>query len=177
MNTKRISDRNFFMRPTETVAQDLIGKILCHSVEDGNFVIKGRITATEAYKNDEDVTDANRSTNPTAQLLSGGHLHFHYKTAEGRKRIDIVTNESGIAESVLIAEIDMYNGPQKVVWAMNIGQDGNENFFDGLDLVDPNSPIWLEEDGISVEINPPVQRKNVLDTKPLRFTVKAFSFK
>ena len=55
--------------------------------------------------------------------------------------------------------------------------DGNENVFDGLDLVDPNSPIWLEEDGISVEINPPVQRKNVLDTKPLRFTAKAFSFK
>ena len=177
MNAKRITDRNFFMSPVEVVAQNLIGKILCHSVENGEFVIRGRIIATEAYKSNDFAIDANRSSSPTAQFLSGGHLHFHYKTAEGRKRIDIVTNKSGIAESVLIAAIDLYDGPQKVVWAMDIGQHGDECSFDGIDLTDAKSPVWIEDDGTSVEVNPPAPRKNISDTALLRFTAKSFSFK
>ena len=111
MTSKRITDRSFFLKSSEELAQALIGKILCHEVGEGDekFVIKVRIKATEAYRSTDKCLDENRSKKPTSQSLSGGHLHYH-NAAEGRKRIDIVAGKEGIPESVLIAETDLYDG-------------------------------------------------------------------
>ena len=54
--------------------------------------------------------------------------------------------------------------------------------LDGADLLSSESLIWLEDDGVSVELNEP--RPRVLGEKApsesaerlLRFTVKAFTF-
>lgn len=153
------------------MAKKLIGKILCHQDTD-KFVIKARITATEAYLEDDSCLDDNRAKKATSQKLSGGHIHFH-NAAEGRRRIDIVANVEGISESVLIAGVDMYDGPSLALWALDIDSPK----FDGLDLLNPDSEIWIEDDGTMVEFNPPMQRKNISDTTPLRFTAKEFKFK
>lgn len=173
MGTKKITDRDFFMCAADELAKKLIGKVLCHQIGKGDdkFVIKTRITATEAYLKDDSCLDANRTKNSTSQSLAGGHLHFH-NAAEGRRRIDIVANDEDVTESVLIAGIDMYDGPQKTLWALDI----DDSKYDGLDLTNPASEIWLEDDGTTVEVNPPTQRKNIPDTTPLRFTAKRFTF-
>ena len=60
MGTKRITDRDFFMCAADELAKKLIGKVLCHQIGKGDdkFVIKTRITATEAYLKDDSCLDA-----------------------------------------------------------------------------------------------------------------------
>ena len=157
-------DRHYFEVPAEELAPWLIGKILCHEVGDGNdkFTIKCRIKGTEAYRKIDDETDANRQSQPTAQLLSGGHIHFYNKKGKGRQRLDIVANSEGITESVLICAVDPYDdGPQRTVWAL----DADEN-SDGVYLLDIKSPYWLEDDGAIVSVNNPVPRKNIKNKTP-----------
>lgn len=174
MTSKRITDRSFFLKSSEELAKALIGKILCHEVGEGDekFVIKVRIKVTEAYRCTDECLDENRSKKPTTQRLSGGHLHYH-NAAEGRKRIDIVANEADIPESVLIAETDLYDGPQKTLWALDL----ESSEYDGLDLTDLNAKVWLEDDGTEAVLNPAAPRKNVEDPAPLRFSAKEFCFK
>ena len=173
--SKRIANRSFFTVPAEELAPKLLGKILCHEVGEGKdiFVIKTRITVTEVYPSNDKFTDANRSNSPNAQSMVGGHIHYFYNTAEGRKRLDIVAGKEGVPESVLIAETDMYDGPQKTLWALDV----NDAKYDGIDLTSPDSKIWLEDDGTIVTPNLPTCRKNLADDKPLRFSVKSLTFK
>lgn len=91
----------------------------------------------------------------------------------GRRRIDIVANEVGVSESVLIAGVDMYDGPSKTLWILDI----DDPQYDGLDLLSHDSKIWIEDDGTIAELNNATQRKNILDTTPLRFTAKIFKFR
>ena len=171
MSAKRITDRNFFTRPAEELAKDLIGKVLCHKDEDG-FVIKGRIKTTEVYLSDDPVTDANRSSKPTSQFMSGGHIHLFYTSPDStRNRLDIVANEENIAESVLIAEIDLYDGPQKALWAM----DMNSPDYDGRDLL-TDKWVYVEDDGVEAVLDEPSQRKGINTSEPLRFSAKKFVF-
>lgn len=175
MDSKRIRNRDFFTKPAEDLAKDLLGKILCRRMGK-DFVMKSRIKVTEAYRNDEDCTDANRDKAPNSQLLSGGHLHYFYKTCDGRRRIDIVAGSEGVAESVLIRETDLYDGPQKVVWALDI-----KMYMDGIDLLSKDSEVWIEDDGTVAILDEPKPRINISEKStskdsPLRFSAKSFIF-
>ena len=174
MESKRITNRDFFTCEAEKLAEKLIGKIICHEVGEGKnkFVIKVRISVTEAYRKEDDCLDDNKTQKNTSQNLIGGHIHFH-NACEGRRRVDIVANFEGTPESVLIAGTDMYDGPSKTLWALDI----DDAKYDGVDLIDPNSKIWLEDDGTKALINPPIPRKNIKDQTPLRFSVAQFTFR
>lgn len=172
----KITDRKFFTCSAEELAPKLLGKIICHRVGKGTpneFVIKTRIKVTEAYLSDDVVLDDNRSKKATSQNKMGGCLYYNYKKPDGRKRMDIVAGVEGISESVLIAETDLYEGPQTTLWALDISNPE----IDGLDMLSTDSPIWIEDDGtvvIDIKTEP---RKNVPDPRPLRFVAKSFIFK
>lgn len=171
----KIKDRSYFEVPAEKLAPWLIGKILCHEEGSGDnkFIIRCRIRVTEAYRETDTFTDSNRESMPTAQLLSGGHIHFYNKKGVGRQRLDIVANKEGIGESVLISNVDPYKeGSQITVWALNADQS-----CDSLYLLDDNSSFWLEDDGAIVTLNEPNERKNVPDKTPLRFSMKSIELK
>lgn len=174
----RFTEKDFkkFEVSAEELAPWLIGKILCHEDGEGKdkFTIKCRIKVTEAYRETDDVTDSNRLSKPTAQLLSGGHIHFYNEKGVGRQRLDIVANREGVAESVLICSVDPYeDGPQRTVWALNADENSN-----GVYLLDKDkSSYWLEDDGAIVSLNAPMPRKNVKDKTPLRFSAKSIEFK
>lgn len=174
--SKRITEREFFTKSAEVVAQWLIGKIICHKTVDEKgelFTIKYRISITEAYREIDSFTDNNRETSPTAQILSGGHIHFFSKKGEGRQRLDIVVDDEGKAESVLIRGVDPYEeGPQRVVWALDANKD-----CDDIDLLDENSDYWIEDDGATVTLNDPTKRINVKSDELLRFSMKGFNHK
>lgn len=172
---KRITDRNFFTRPAEELAKDLIGKLICHKCRDerGEFTIRARIKTTEAYQVTDDVTDANRY-GKNSQLLDGGHLYFCNDWPQ--ERFDIVAGHSGEAESVLIRDLDAYEkGPNNASWAMDISIED-----DGADLLDENGMIWLEDDGTVAELKAPAKRKGIEKSKYadalLQFSAKSFTF-
>ncbi len=71
MSSKRITERDFFTCEAEELAKKLIGKIICHEDFDGKekFVIKARITATEAYRKVDSCLDDNRTQKTTVKVL------------------------------------------------------------------------------------------------------------
>lgn len=174
--SKRITDRSFFTRPAEELAKDLIGKLICYrdvDEDDKEFAIKERICVTEAYRVIDDVTDANASGKSKSQLLEGGHLHYF------SGRLDIVAGQAGEAESVLLRGLDGYASQVgTTVIAIGIRK---EDEIDGLDLLDEDSMIWLEDDGTVAELKAPAVRENLpgwSKTKDalLRFSAKSFTF-
>lgn len=181
MESKRITSRDFFMQPAEELAPALLGKILCHRVSDerGNFVIRSRISVTEAYCENDPVNDAVRAEKKegkTSQHKIGGHLYV--KSQRGRCRFDIVANKENIGEGVLIRGLDAYNeGPFIAADVLDIKSD-----LDGVDLLDPKGEIWLECDSATIITGEPTCR--VLGEKApesskemlLRFTIKEIKF-
>ena len=175
----KTEDRHFFEVPAEELAPWLIGKVFCHRVYDEKgrkFVIRGRIRETEAYRECDPTTDANRGAGGKAQLLSGGHLHYH---SGARARLDIVAGKEGSVSSVLIRAIDPYfstsgeGQPTNAVLAMGLDEVQR---LDGLDLLD-NEDIWLEDDGTVIELGEPQTRVGIPGDDRLRFWAKSFSFK
>lgn len=182
--TYKLKDRRYFEVPAEQLAPWLIGKVLCFRDREG-FVIKGRIWETEAYRACDRSADANRGSGGRAQLMSGGHLHYH----GGRgPRLDIVAGKEGILSSVLIRGIDPYGShPSNSVEAMGITSDLGSG-LDGVDLLSEGSKprkdrlIWLEDDGVISEIYDPRPRMGLSEKDEhredlLRFRVKSFTFK
>lgn len=173
--SKMIRDRSFFTRPAEELAKDLIGKLICYRDIDEKgrvFAIKERICVTEAYRPIDDVTDANVSGKSKSQLLEGGHLHYY------SGRLDIVAGQSGEAESVLLRGLDGYASQVgTTVDAIGIRK---EDEIDGLDLLDENGIIWLEDDGTVATLKAPAKRKGIEKSKYadalLQFSAKSFTF-
>lgn len=168
------NDREKFEVPAEELAPWLIGKVLCHRAGDG-FIIRGRIRETEAYRESDETADANRGAGGHTQLLSGGHLHYR---SGPRGRLDIVAGTKGTVASVLIRAIDPYfsqsgkGQPANAVFAMDLDKVPG---LDGLDLL-VNETVWLEDDGIGVELGVPQPREGILGNEPLRFWAKCFTF-
>lgn len=155
MQGKRIRSRSFFTCPAEELAVKLLGKVICRRNPNG-FVLRCRINVTEAYCEDDPVNDAVRaakSGKTTAQTKEGGHLYV--KPFLGRFRFDIVAGEAGVGESVLIRGVDPYQeGPIIAASALNINKE-----LDGMDLLDQDSDIWLEEDNAKIIPARPSKRK------------------
>lgn len=182
MDFKGEKYREKFTKPAEQLAQWLLGKIICHRVRDerGDFTICGRITVTEAYREKDDVTDAVRENGEiNSQYKSGGHLYVKKENRDkDGYRFDIVANEDGIGEGVLIRGIDAYKeGPWMAAWALDI-----DKHLDGIDLL-YSDEIWIKSDDAKIIQNKPTPRKNLSDNASkeskdalLRFTIKEIRF-
>ena len=113
--------RAFFLRPTVTVAQELLGKTLVY----GNR--RGRITETEAYVAfDDPGCHAFRGKTPrNAVMFDQGGLSYVYFIYGMYYCLNIVTEEAGCAAAVLIRGVldedgPHWNGPGKLCKAWGI---------------------------------------------------------
>lgn len=191
--------REFYIRDTVTVAQELLGKILVYKSNEETY--KGRIVETEAYINkDDDAAHFHGGLTKRTRIVSaeGGHIYIY--TIYGiYECFNIIAEEKGVHGGVLIRGIEpiagiesMYknrykkayknptkkelinltDGPAKFVMAYGI----TKKDFYGLDLVtDPN--IWVED-------QPKVKKEDMIQTTrvnidyadsrdfPLRFYIK-----
>ena len=176
--------RELFTKPAEELAQWLLGKIICHRIhyENGDFIVCGRISVTEAYRAKDNVTDATRKADKiNSQKKIGGYLYVTEVSRTGGYRFDIVANQEGIGEGVLIRGIDSYEeGPCIAAWALDVDQK-----LDGVDLLAPakENGIWIRSDGVEIIQNEPTPRvtlgKNASKEAreaPLRFTIKEIRF-
>jgi DNA-3-methyladenine glycosylase len=159
--------RDFYLRDTLEVAQDLLGKYIIRKTPKGEII--GQIIETEAYIGPKDkashaylgkITKRNK-----AEFLIGGHIYI-YLVYGMYWQFNISTNLEGKPECVLIRAlkpvkhfekenlgIELANGPGKVCQFLQI----DKNFY-GEDLV-KSKRIYLEDWG--EKINP----KEVLKTR------------
>ena len=187
--------RSFYLRPTLTIAKELLGKLLVRKI--GRQLLIGRIVEVEAYLGKRDpASHAYRGKTRRNEIMfrEGGHLYVYF-TYGMHFCANVVTREEGVGEAVLIRAVepvegievmiknrgftrdetnywDLTNGPAKLCEAFGIQRGQN-----GIDLLDeeifvtrgetiPNSRI-----GTSTRIG----IKNATD-KRWRFFVKGNRF-
>jgi DNA-3-methyladenine glycosylase len=144
--------------PADTVelARFLIGKTLVHDLAEGRMA--GRIVETEAYP----VGDAAGHAFPGLRIanrslfLARGHAYVRF-TYGSCWIFNITAETPGVGAGVLVRAIeplegialmvrnrgvsrvtDLARGPGRLTAALGI-----DKRFDGIDLCDPKSPIWL----------------------------------
>lgn len=156
--------RDFFGRPATLVAQALLGQRLVRRFPDG-AIAAGLIVETEAYcdgtEPDLACHGARNRGRPTARtaVMFGppGHAYVYF-TYGMHWLFNIVTGSADQANAVLVRALEpcagesrmarnrpgrprteWTNGPAKLTQALEI--DGRQH---GLDLCDPDGPLWLE---------------------------------
>jgi DNA-3-methyladenine glycosylase len=181
--------RDFYNRPTLTVARELIGARLVRILDGVKLV--GLITETEAYIGEEDLgCHAKAGRTPRTSVMYGppGHAYVYF-TYGNHWMLNAVTERENFPAAVLIRAIQPVEGvevmsarrsgrdtfgPGKLTQAMGITK--NEN---GIDLTEVGAGLWIEAGGSvpdkSVTIGPRVGLNTVPEpwfSKPWRFLVK-----
>ncbi len=130
--TKRLN-REFFDRPTLTVAQELLGKVMVFGT------LGGIITETEAYIGQEDpACHAARGKTPRNAVMFGepgwSYVYFIYGMYHC---LNFVTEQMGSPAAVLIRGLQLVkpsplllNGPGKICRHLGITREHN-----GIDLI------------------------------------------
>jgi DNA-3-methyladenine glycosylase len=183
--------REFYNRPTLTVARELIGARLVRILEGVRLV--GLITETEAYVGESDLgCHAKAGRTPRTQVMYGppGHAYVYF-TYGNHWMLNAVTEREDFPAAVLIRAIQPVEGveimsarrngrdtfgPGKLTQAMGITKSENT-----LDLTEANNSLWIEA-GLpvpdsSVTIGPRVGLYSVPEpwkSMPWRFLVKGW---
>jgi DNA-3-methyladenine glycosylase len=186
-----ILPRNFYNRPTLTVARELIGTRLVRILDGVRLV--GLITEAEAYIGESDLAcHAKAGRTPRTQVMYGppGHAYVYF-TYGNHWMLNAVTEQEGFPAAVLIRAIQPIEGvevmsarrngrdafgPGKLTKAMGISKTDNT-----VDLTKASNDLWIEA-GISVPdknvtIGPRVGLNTVPEpwlSKPWRFLVRGW---
>lgn len=184
-----ILPRDFYNRPTLTVAHELIGARLVRILDGVKLV--GLITETEGYIGEMDLgCHAKAGRTPRTQVMYGaaGHAYVYF-TYGNHWMLNAVTEREGFPAAVLIRAIQPVEGvevmsarrqgrdtfgPGKLCQALGIGKGEN-----GVDLTEAGSGLWIEA-GVQVPDSlvtksPRVGLNNVPEpwkSKPWRFKVR-----
>ncbi|MGC8916304.1 MAG: DNA-3-methyladenine glycosylase [Thermoanaerobaculum sp.] len=184
--------RAFYQRETETVARELLGKLLVRVLPEG--VVAVRLFETEAYLGVGDpaahTAGGRRTSRNEVMWGEAGHLYVYF-TYGMHYCANVVTRFPGDPQAVLLrggevvsgAEIvrarrggrgDL-NGPAKLCQALGIGRQEN-----GYDLT-RGEAIFLADDGFSVAESDilclarvGVSYAGEAASWPLRFVVRGF---
>ncbi len=132
--------RSFFARPTLTVAQTLLGCVLCH--RRGEEVLRGRIVEVEAYTDDPASHARFGRRTPRNAVMFGppGHTYVYF-TYGMHFCFNVVTERDGVPGAVLIRGLDgiaAAHGPARLCRALHIGPVHNR-----ADLT-TGETLWVE---------------------------------
>jgi len=187
----KIFPRDFYNRPTLTVARELIGARLVRILDSAKLV--GLITETEAYISEKDLAcHAKAGLTPRTRVMYGepGYAYVYF-TYGNHWMLNVVTEKEGFPAAVLIRAIQPIDGmeimlerrsgrdtfgPGKICQAMGIKKSEN-----GADLTGTASGLWIEA-GVQVPNSlvtksPRVGLNNTPEpwlSKPWRFLVKGW---
>ncbi len=146
--------RAFYARPTDTVAHDLLGKVLVRNDQvDGGPVRLARIVEVEAYLGVRDqASHARCGPTPRAAIMFGppGHL-YTYLVYGMHVCANFVTERDGVAGAVLIRAAQSLDegddgtalrGPGKLCRGLGIALGDK-----GLDITVATSRLWVSHVG------------------------------
>ncbi|MCJ7434519.1 MAG: DNA-3-methyladenine glycosylase [Anaerolineales bacterium] len=185
-----ILPRNFYNRPTLTVARELIGARLVRILN--GIKLAGIITETEAYIGEDDLAchaKAGRTARTAPMFGPPGHAYVYF-TYGHHWMLNAVTERAGFPAAVLIRAIRPIEGieimmerrggrdtlgPGKLTQALGITKSENQ-----VDLTKPNPSLWVEAGQFipdkSVTIGPRVGLYTVSEpwkSMPWRFLMQA----
>jgi DNA-3-methyladenine glycosylase len=106
--------RSFYLRPTVTVAEDLLGKFIVRKIR-GNILV-GKIVETEAYCENDPASHSFRGKTKRNEVMfwEGGHLYVYF-TYGMHFCSNVVTREEGIGEAVLIRAVEPIAGIETMI--------------------------------------------------------------
>jgi DNA-3-methyladenine glycosylase len=168
----KLLKRRFFEAPPEHVAPRLLGKILAHRTRSG--WLAGRIVEVEAYLGPHNATPdpaahSHRGPKPRNEVLFGPPGHAYVYFIYGRYYcMNFSCEKEGLGGGILLraleplvgieqmarrrglppgaAACDLTGGPGRLCQALGIARAAH----DGLDLLDPDSPLQVRDDGFRV---------------------------
>lgn len=168
----RLLPRSFFEESPELVAPRLLGKVLAHKT--GNRILAGRIVEVEAYlgphnKPPDPAAHAHRGPTPRNTVLFGLAGFAYVYAIYGRYFcMNISCEIEGRAGCVLLRALDpltgrdemtqlrglepgakahqLTSGPSRLCQALGLTRKGQN----GLDLLDPESPLQVRDGGFEV---------------------------
>jgi DNA-3-methyladenine glycosylase len=194
--------RAFFEAPPEWVAPRLLGKVLVHRTRAG--LLAGRIVEVEAYlgpHNDppDPAAHSHRGPTPRNRVLFGPAGYAYVYAIYGRYFcMNVACEIAGQAGCVLLRALEpvgtsglkqmalnrgvapgasareLTSGPSRLCQALGLTRASHN----GLDLLDPASPLQLRDDGFKagkVLVTPRIGIKHAVDW-PLRFALPNHGF-
>lgn len=140
--------RSFYLRPTLTVARDLLGKYLVRRV--GKKFLVGKIVEVEGYLGDKDPAShayRGKTKRNEVMFMEGGHLYVYF-TYGMHFCCNVVTEEEGKGRAVLLRAVEPHEG----IEVMRKNRSFEPNRRDHWNLT--NGPAKLcEAFGIRREMN------------------------
>lgn len=143
--------QEFFLQDTLVVAQNLLGAVLCRSI-DGE-IKKGIIVETEAYTQEDPSCHAFRRTKRSETMFKTGGISYVYFTYGMHHCMNVVTEPEERGCAVLIRALEPIcenlentNGPAKLCKQMQITRELNE-----VDLI-KSDILWIEKGSVPSEI-------------------------
>jgi len=137
-------NRDFFAKDTETVAKELLGKVLCRKKD--NKIYRGLIVETEAYTQDDPACHAFGGISRRCEsLFKKPGTAYVYLIYGMHHCVNLVTDKEEYGSGVLIRALEPLeyvensNGPAKLCKSMDITKK-----LDGCDTMQEDSPIWIE---------------------------------
>lgn len=180
-------NKNYFLRDTKKVAEDLIGSLLVRNADD--TVLKGMIVETEAYYGENDpASHASNGKTDRNEIMYGEPGYFYVYLCYGMYYLlNVVTEEKGVPGAVLIRSVkpvkgieklkknrgrdeDITNGPGKLTEAFEVDKN-----FNGVDV--SGDLLYFERQNIDYDIGKS-SRVGIKEGKDrlLRFYLKGSSY-
>lgn len=178
-----IPSRDFYDRPAEQVAPDLLGMLLVRRLEDGDRI--GRIVETEAYLGPHDLaahSSKGRTARTEAMFGRPGHAYV-YLIYGMYNCLNVVTGPGDHPSAVLIRALEPVsgiegttNGPGRLCRAMDIDRSlyGHDLLGGELYIAHPDEPREPFEIVASPRIG--VDYSGEWASKPYRFTIAGNPF-
>jgi DNA-3-methyladenine glycosylase len=185
--------RSFYLQDTVTVARALLGCVLWRRI--GREVLAARIVEIEAYLGANDSASharrGLRSARNESMYLHGGHAYVYF-TYGMHWCMNVVTQESGIAEAVLLRaaepvrgiesmrerrpkakrDRDLMSGPGKLCMALAIDKALDGAPLDGNTLWLAARDVAVGDDDIAVSRRIGVENSGEAAEWPLRFYLR-----
>ncbi|HUP49133.1 MAG TPA: DNA-3-methyladenine glycosylase [Thermoanaerobaculia bacterium] len=183
----------FYLRETVAVARALLGCVLWR--RSGRTLLAGRIVEAEAYLGANDPASharrGLRTERNASMYLEGGHAYVYF-TYGMHWCLNVVTQEAGTAEAVLLRAVepvkgidlmrkrrpkarrdyDLTNGPGKICMAMNIDRKLDGERLDGNRLSITARDIAVSDEDIVVTPRIGVENSGDAAAWPLRFFLR-----
>jgi DNA-3-methyladenine glycosylase len=143
--SSRVLTSEFFDRPADRVARELLGASLVVRAADGGLM-RQRVFETEAYLGAHDLAcHGSRGITKRNATMFGPAGHWYVYLCYGMHwMLNIVTGREGVPAAVLIRGVGEHDGPGRLTKALGIDRS-----FDGQ-LANRRSGLWLEAGATNV---------------------------